>query len=91
MALKLRKIADFVDLVGKLKCWSLGIAYYISYILQNAAIEVSVGAFATQMSESKLGSCQTLVAGTDMLGTHTGTSRPNEMNLEDLIKAACLA
>ena len=42
------------------------------------------------MSGTNLGSCQTLVAGTDMLGKHTGAPQSSEMNLDDLIKAAYL-
>lgn len=39
------------------------------------------------MSGTNLGSCQTLVAGTDMLGKHTGAPQSSEMNLDALIKA----
>ena len=38
---------------------------------------------------SQLGSCNTLMDGTGMLGKHTEATQQADLNVDDLIKAAC--
>lgn len=43
----------------------------------------------SSQTESQLGSCNTLMEGTGMLGKHTEATQQADLNVDELIKASC--